>query len=294
MPIVAVGGAAGEPRPRPLVMSRNRRAPHAVLPCRDMKLAGRVALVSGGGRGLGRAIALRLAGEGAAVALASTGRDHLEATAREIVSAGGRSIAVVTDVAKENDVERAIGTTVRELGGLDILVNNAGIAGPTAAVAEARGEDWERTLAVNLTGAFLCAKHAIPHLIARPAGRIINITSVAGLIGYAMRGAYAASKWGMIGLTRTLALELGAHGVTVNAIAPGSVRGERIASVVRARAQSLGSSIAEIEREFYVEPTALKRMLDPEEIADTVLFLASDAARGITGETLGVTAGFRI
>ena len=125
-------------------------------------------------------------------------------------------------------------------------------------------------------------------------GRIINITSVAGLIGYARRSPYAASKWGMIGLTRSLALELGEAGVTVNAIAPGSVRGERIANVVRDRATSLGKSIAEIEDEFYVQPTALKRMLDPEEIAGAALFLASDEARGITGETLGVTAGFRL
>jgi NAD(P)-dependent dehydrogenase (short-subunit alcohol dehydrogenase family) len=243
---------------------------------------------------LGRAIALRFAEEGAAVALTGTGREHLEATAREIAAAGGRSLAVVADVASEPDVVRIVDETVRAFGRLDILVNNAGIAGPTASVAEAKCEDWERTLAVNLTGAFLCSKHAIPHLIARKGGRILNITSVAGLIGYAMRSPYAASKWGMIGLTRSLALEVGAHGITVNAIAPGSVRGERIANVVRDRATSLGKSTAEIEREFYVEPTALKRMLDPEEIAATAVFLCSDEARGITGETLGVTAGFRL
>jgi len=259
-----------------------------------MKLGGMVAIVTGGGRGLGRAIALRFAGEGAAVTVTGTGREHLDATAREIATAGGRSIAVIADVANEPDVVRMVEATVREFGRLDILVNNAGIAGPTASVAETQCKDWERTLAVNLTGAFLCSKHAIPHLIAQKNGRIINITSVAGLIGYAMRSPYAASKWGMIGLTRSLALELGAHGITVNAIAPGSVRGERIANVVRDRAASLGKSIAEIEREFYVEPTALKRMLDPEEIAGTALFLASQEARGITGETLGVTAGFRI
>jgi NAD(P)-dependent dehydrogenase (short-subunit alcohol dehydrogenase family) len=259
-----------------------------------MKLSGKVAIVTGGGRGLGRAIALRFVEEGAAVALTGTGRAHLEATAREIAAAGGRSLAVVADVASEPDVVRMVDETVRAFGRLDILVNNAGIAGPTASVAEAKCEDWERTLAVNLTGAFLCSKHAIPHLIAQKGGRILNITSVAGLIGYAMRSPYAASKWGMIGLTRSLALEVGAHGITVNAIAPGSVRGERIANVVRDRAASLGKSTAEIEREFYVEPTALKRMLDPEEIASTALFLASDDARGITGETLGVTAGFRL
>jgi NAD(P)-dependent dehydrogenase (short-subunit alcohol dehydrogenase family) len=259
-----------------------------------MKLSGRVAIVTGGGRGLGRAIALRFAKEGAAVVVTGTGREHLEVTAREIGADGGRSLAVVADVANESDVSRMVEATVHEFGRLDVLVNNAGIAGPTASVAEARCEDWERTLAVNLTGAFLCAKHAIPHLMAQKDGRIINITSVAGLIGYAKRSPYAASKWGMIGLTRSLAIELGTHGITVNAIAPGSVRGERIANVVRDRAASLGKSIADIEREFYVDPTALKRMLDPEEIAGTALFLASDEARGITGETISVTAGFRL
>jgi NAD(P)-dependent dehydrogenase (short-subunit alcohol dehydrogenase family) len=259
-----------------------------------MRLSGKVAIVTGGGRGLGRAIALRFASEGAAVTIAGTNRENLEATAAAIAAAGSRSLAVVADVAGEPAVVNMVSAALREFGRLDILVNNAGITGPTAPVAEARCEDWERTLAVNLTGAFLCAKHAIPHLVAQRNGRIINITSIAGRIGYAMRSAYAASKWGMIGLTRSLALELGAHGITVNAIAPGAVRGERIGNVVRDRAAALGKTAAEIEREFFVEPTALKRMLDPEEIAATALFLASDEAAGITGETIGVTAGFRL
>jgi NAD(P)-dependent dehydrogenase (short-subunit alcohol dehydrogenase family) len=259
-----------------------------------MRLAGRVAIVTGGGRGLGRAMALRFASEGAAVTVTGTSREQLEAAAAEIVAAGGRSLAVVADVASEPAVASMVAATVRAFGRLDILVNNAGIAGPTALVAEAACADWERTLAVNLTGAFLCAKLAIPHLIAQQHGRIINITSVAGRIGYAMRSAYAASKWGLIGLTRSLALELGPHGVTVNAIAPGAVRGERIGNVVRDRAAALGRTPTDIEREFFVEPTALKRMLGPEEIAATALFLASDEAGGITGETLGVTAGFRL
>jgi NAD(P)-dependent dehydrogenase (short-subunit alcohol dehydrogenase family) len=259
-----------------------------------MRLPGKVAIVTGGGHGLGRAIALRFAAEGAAVVLTGTGGERLAATAADIVAAGGRSLAVIADVARETEVASMVEATVRAFGRLDILVNNAGIAGPTAAVADAACADWERTLAVNLTGAFLCAKHAIPHLIAGGGGRILNITSIAGRIGYAMRSAYAASKWGMIGLTRSLALELGAHGITVNAIAPGAVRGERIGDVVRARAAALGRTTDDIEREFFVEPTALKRMLDPEEIAATALFFASADAAGITGETLGVTAGFRV
>ena len=259
-----------------------------------MKLSNRVAIVTGGGRGIGRAIALRFAAEGAAVVVSGTGRDHLETTAAEIVSGGGRALALVADVSDQAAVADMVDMAVRQYRRLDILVNNAGIAGPTASVVDARAEDWERTLAINLTGAFLCAKHAIPHLIKAPEGRIINITSIAGKIGYALRSPYAASKWGMIGLTRSLALELGAHGVTVNAIAPGGTRGPRLESVIRDRAAALGRSPDEVEREFFTGTTALKRLVEPEEIASTALFLASDEARNITGETISVSAGFRL
>jgi NAD(P)-dependent dehydrogenase (short-subunit alcohol dehydrogenase family) len=151
-----------------------------------------------------------------------------------------------------------------------------------------------RTLAINLTGAFLCAKHAIPHLVAAGGGRIINIRSVAGTIGYALRSAYAASKWGMIGLTRSLALEVGPQNITVNAIAPGSTRGERLARVIRDRAAALGRAADDVEREFFVGQNALRRLVEPEEIAATTVFLASDEARSITGETISVSAGFRL
>ena len=258
-----------------------------------MKLEGRVAIVTGGGHGIGRAIALRFASEGCALTLAGTGRERLEATARELRERGACARVSLTDVADEPAVQRMVQETVAELGHLDILVNNAGITGPTAAVADIAREEWDRTLAVNLTGALLCAKHALPHLIAAGGGRILNITSVAGFIGYPLRSAYAASKWAMIGLTRSLALEVGPHGVTVNGIAPGSTRGERMSRVIRTRANALGKSEAEIERE-YLEPTALKRMVDEEDVAATALFLASDEARNITGETISVSGGFRI
>src|SRR5262245_35434258 len=136
-----------------------------------MKLGGKVAIVTGGGRGLGRVIAERLAAEGAAVTLAGTSLPHLETTAAAIAAAGGRALAIATDVAREADVAAMVAATVGSFGRLDILVNNAGIAGPTAPVAEAPLAEWERTLAINLTGAFLCARHAIPHLIAAGSGR---------------------------------------------------------------------------------------------------------------------------
>ena len=259
-----------------------------------MKLAGQIAIVTGGGRGIGRAIALRFAAEGAAVALAATGREALEATAAEIRDAGGRALVCVTDVADEAAVERMVAATLAEWSRLDILVNNSGIAGPTAAAIELSRADWDRTLAINVTGAYLCAKHALPHMMKRRSGRIINITSVAGRIGYAFRSPYAVSKWGMIGLTRSLALEAGSHGITVNAIAPGAVKGERIDEVLRSRAEALGVTPEQVERDFFIEPTALKRMIDPEEIAAAALYFASDEARGVTGETLAVSGGFRL
>ena len=258
-----------------------------------MRLSGQVALITGGGRGIGRAIALRFVSEGAAVMLAATKREPLEATAAEIRKAGGRAATAVVDVADEAAVKTVVAATLGELGRLDILVNNAGVGGPTLRVVDMERADWDRTLAVNVTGAFLCSKHAIPHMVARKSGRIINVTSIAGLMGYPLRSPYAVSKWGMIALTRTLAGELGEHGITVNAIAPGAVRGERVEGVIAARAAALGRPAADVERELFVDPTALKRMVGPDDVAATAAFLASNDAANITGETISVSAGFR-
>jgi len=258
-----------------------------------VRLSGQVALITGGGRGIGRAIALRFVSEGAAVMLAATKRESLEATAAEIRKAGGRAATAVVDVADEAAVKTVVAATLGELGRLDILVNNAGVGGPTLRVVDMERADWDRTLAVNVTGAFLCSKHAIPHMVARKSGRIINVTSIAGLMGYPLRSPYAVSKWGMIALTRTLAGELGEHGITVNAIAPGAVRGERVEGVIAARAAALGRPAADVERELFVDPTALKRMVGPDDVAATAAFLASNDAANITGETISVSAGFR-
>jgi NAD(P)-dependent dehydrogenase (short-subunit alcohol dehydrogenase family) len=258
-----------------------------------MKLEGGVAIVTGGGRGIGREISLQFSKEGAAVVAAGSTQEPIEQVAREIREGGGRAIAVRTDVADEVSVEQMVSAALDEFGRIDILVNNAGIIGPTAPVTAVSREEWDRVIAVNLTGAFLCARYALPSMIERRNGRIINITSIAGLIGYPLRSPYAVSKWGMIGLTRTLAAEVGQYGITVNAIAPGPVEGPRIDEVIRRRAAQMGRSFEEV-RQDYISPIALHRMVEESDIAAMALFLAGEEGRNITGETLNISGGYRI
>jgi NAD(P)-dependent dehydrogenase (short-subunit alcohol dehydrogenase family) len=258
-----------------------------------MRLKGKVAIVTGGGGGIGRAIALRFMREGAAVVIAGPTKEKIESVEKEIRDEKGRVLAVLTDVADEASVERMVSATLREFEQIDILINNSGIAGPTALIPSVSREQWDHTIAVNLTGAFLCAKHAVPHMINRHSGCIINITSIAGLQAYAFRSPYCASKWGMIGLTQTLAEECGRYDITANAIAPGPVRGPRIDSVIRHRAEEMKLSFEETERQ-YVEPTALKRMVEEDDIAAMAAFLASEEGHNITGETLNISAGYRL
>lgn len=258
-----------------------------------MKLEGKVSIVTGGGRGIGLAIALSFAAEGSAVVVSGTSEDALTKAAETIRKQGGRALSLIADVADEDQVKNMVESTISEFGQIDILINNAGIAGPTALVTDVRVEDWDRTLGVNLTGAFLCAKHALPHMIKRGSGRIINITSVAGLKGYAWRSPYCASKWAMIGLTRTLAEEFGRYDITCNAIAPGPVRGPRIEQVISSRAKQMNRSYEDVEAD-YVGPTALKRMAEESDIAAMALFLASTEGRNITGETLNISAGYKL
>ncbi|HKE57236.1 MAG TPA: SDR family NAD(P)-dependent oxidoreductase [Pyrinomonadaceae bacterium] len=258
-----------------------------------MKLENQAAIVTGAGQGIGKSISLALAREGAAVLLCGRHQETLAGVAQEIKQLGGHAIVSVTDVSDEAAVKQMVDLAVAQFGRLNLLINNAGIVGPTAQVTNVSRDDWDEVMAVNLTGPFLCARAVIPHLVEQRSGKIVNISSIAGKMGYALRSPYSASKWGLIGLTRTLALELGPYNIQVNAICPGPVSGPRMQAVIANRAKELGQSEEEVER-TYVQGTALKRMVDPEHVAATVIYLCSAEGNSMTGEALDVSAGYAL
>jgi NAD(P)-dependent dehydrogenase (short-subunit alcohol dehydrogenase family) len=252
-----------------------------------------VAIVTGGGRAIGKTIALRLAHDGMDVVVAGPQLHELQAVATQVEALGRRALAVVADVTREEQVLAMAAQARDVLGRIDVLVNNAGIIGPTAPVAATRRADWDDVLAVNLTGAFLCAKAVLPVMIAQRSGRIINIASIAGKIAYALRSPYAVSKWGLIGLTLTLAKEVGEHNIQVNAVCPGPVQGERMRAIIATRAGELGQTAEEVER-TYVQATVLKRMVEADDVAAVVAFLASPQGKNITGQAIDVAAGYAL
>lgn len=258
-----------------------------------MKLSPCIALVTGGARGLGKAIALRLARDGADLVLAAPEKDELQQTAAEIAALGRRSLPLPMDITREDQVAESVAQALAQFGRIDLLVNNSGIAGPTALAANVKLAEWDETLAVNLTGAFLCAKAVLPAMMERRSGKIVNISSIAGRIGYALRSPYAVSKWGLIGLTLTLAKELGPYNIQVNAVCPGPVQGPRIRKVIEDRAAETGRSFDEVEEE-YLSTAALRRMVTTDDIAAMVAFLASAEADNITGQVLEVSAGYQL
>lgn len=258
-----------------------------------MRFKDRSVIVTGGGYGIGKAIALAFGREGAHVALAARSKDKLQAVAAALSKLGTRPLVVALDVASEEAVREMVATVKAEYGVIDVLVNNSGIAGPTRLARDITGREWEETLDVNLSGAFYCAKYVSAAMIEQRRGSIVNISSVAGRIGYALRTPYAASKWGMIGLSHSLAAELGPYGIRVNAVLPGPTEGERINQVITARAGAEGEPVEEI-RQRLVKDIPLGRMPTEAEVAETVLFLASDAASGMTGQAFTVCGGFRM
>lgn len=252
-------------------------------------LNGKTAFVTGASQGIGRHIALKLAEENATVALAARSDGIYET--EDLIGDEERTLPVKTDVSDEESVRDAIDATVAEFDGLDCLVNNAGIAGPTAPVEEVELEEWEQTLDINVTGAFLAAKHASPYLRESDHGSIVNISSIGGKRPYPNRTPYGTSKMAMIGLSRTLAFELGEDDVTVNTICPGPVTGERIENVIQNQADARGMSFEEAKEEHYTGDLPLAEMVDPDEIADLTAYLASESGRHLTAQDINVDSG---
>jgi NAD(P)-dependent dehydrogenase (short-subunit alcohol dehydrogenase family) len=240
-------------------------------------------LVTAGAGGIGLAITRAFIANGARVFVADIDRDALARLAKESPNIH----CSVCDLSDRAAIERMVPAAVAELGGLDVLVNNAGIGGPTSPVADFDPDAWEAVMRVNLSCTFNVTRLAIPHLKKSQAASIIIMSSAAGRFGYANRSAYSTSKWGLIGFTKTLSLELGAFGIRVNAILPAAVAGERMERVLAGRAQLSGRTIEE-ERKAGLAMQSIKRFVEPAEVAALALFLASDAGKSISGQMLPI------
>jgi NAD(P)-dependent dehydrogenase (short-subunit alcohol dehydrogenase family) len=256
-----------------------------------MRLDNQVAVVTGGGQGIGQQIALRLAQEGAVVVIGDINATGAGQTAEMVTKAGGRGVQVIpTDISDEIQVINLIREALAIDNRIDILVNNSGIMGPVKSIEDITLEEWNATMAVNLTGMFLCCKHVVPAMKKRGKGSIVNISSVTGKRPLTQRAPYAASKMGVIGLTRTLAAEVGQWKIRVNAVCPGAVTGPRQDRVYAGIMQFSGKSRAQILAER-AELAALKTFVDPKDIAAVVAFLCSEDAAMMTGQDLNVCAG---
>jgi NAD(P)-dependent dehydrogenase (short-subunit alcohol dehydrogenase family) len=254
------------------------------------QLTGRVAVVTGASKGIGRVISQLFAREGARVVCAARTRELVDETVASIAAADGDAVAVIADVSREEDVRRLMQGAADRYGRLDTLVNNAGDGGPTSPVEDYSTDDWFYTINSCLTSSYLCARFAVPHMIKAGRGAIVNISSMAGRRGLAYRVGYCSAKAGQMGMTYGLALELGRHNITVNAVLPGAVAGDRIDRVIAGQAKMRGIS-AEQQRKAFVDRSPLKRMATAEDIAAAAAFFCSDAARTISGQCLPVNAG---
>jgi NAD(P)-dependent dehydrogenase (short-subunit alcohol dehydrogenase family) len=240
-------------------------------------------LITAGAAGIGLAIARAFHGTGARVYICDIDDDALLRAADELPGLTTRHCEVGDRVA----VAAMMADAAQRLGGLDVLVNNAGIGGPTKPLHELEPAEWDAVIRVNLTGTFDVSRLAIPHLVAAGGGTILNMSSAAGRFGYANRSPYSASKWALVGLTKTLSMELGVHGIRVNAIAPGAVAGDRAGRVFAGRARASGRTIEE-EKLLGLASQSLKMLVDPADIGQLAVFLASPAAKSISGQVLPI------
>jgi NAD(P)-dependent dehydrogenase (short-subunit alcohol dehydrogenase family) len=251
-----------------------------------LRLTDQAIVVTGAGTGLGRAIAERLLDEGARVQVCDIDAEALAELRRRRPEIG----TTLADLRSPAAVKRLFDEAVSRFGTVTGLVNNCGVAGPVGRVETVALDQWNDAIAINLTGSFLCMQHAIPLLRAAGGGAIVNISSVAGRIGFALRASYCSTKWAVIGLAKAVAQEAGNENIRVNAVLPGACDTDRFVRVLTARAQIEGKSVDEL-REETEELCALQRLIDPDEIASTVAFLLSPDGRGITGQAISVCGG---
>lgn len=249
----------------------------------DTSANGLRVLVTAGATGIGRAIASTFADAGARVFVC----DIDDAALSQFRAAYPQIGCTRADVAIPEQVDAMVAAAAGHLGGLDVLVNNAGISGPTAKVEDISVADWDRTISVDLSSMFYCTRRAVPLIKAAGGGSIINLSSVAGRLGYPLRTPYASAKWAVVGFTKSLAIELGHANIRVNTIQPGVVEGDRINRVISAKAQALGMSFEDYRARFMAS-VSLRRMVSAEDIANTALFLATPAGRNISGQALSV------
>jgi NAD(P)-dependent dehydrogenase (short-subunit alcohol dehydrogenase family) len=256
-----------------------------------MLLAEKIAVITGGGRGIGRAIALKFAGEGASVVVAARTRSEIESVAEEVRRAGGRAAAVPADVADEKNCERLIHETASQFGRVDILVNNAGEYGPVKPVEEINPAEWDRVIAVHLRGAYLLTRLVLPGMYARGSGVILNISSLSAKSAFGWGSPYAAAKAGMLGLTRVAAAEAARKGVRVNAICPGPVTETKMSKDLgQTLAERLGVS-KKVQLSGFLNTILQGRGQTANEIAAAAVFLCSEQASAITGQALNVDGG---
>ncbi len=254
-------------------------------------LAGKVAVVTGAASGIGRAVALSLAAEGAGVCVCDLNEEGARAAADQIRRAGRQAHGVRADVAHPDSVRSMIDETVAILGRLDILVNNAGLQ-HIAPIVEYPEDQWERLIRVMLTGTFLATKYALPHMIPRKWGRVVNVASAHGLVASPFKSAYVAAKHGIVGFTKVAAWEVAEHGITVNAVCPGYVRTPLVEGQIADQARVHGIPEAEVVERIMLPPVAVKRLITVEEVAALVVFLCSEAAAMITGTALPLDGGW--
>lgn len=249
----------------------------------DLGITGLRVLVTAGANGIGHEIARAFIREGALVHVCDVDQNELS----KLASTDPKVKSTLADVADRKQVDHLFDEVLKNLGGLDALINNAGVSGPTGPVDEIAPEEWERCLAINITGQFNCARLAVPHLRQSKNPSIVNLSSIAGRLGYALRTPYAASKWAVIGFTKSLSVELGKAGIRVNSVLPGLVEGDRLRNVLETKAKAKKITFQEAEAEF-VSYVAMKKTVTPQEIADAILFLCSKRGRTISGQALSI------